>query len=265
MKSEDKLKYSHSSNKENVFRYSYNYNDGQRNQKFFVKPYIEISTELTKRSVNVQIADLNIFNPANFIVNVWTLRISNQDKRLESRLSFLKKIPCVDKIPYNKWFFFQLSKIRLSKNITECNVHFNIIEDGNPKYDNDMPLLWRRNELPVQCNAGSIRNATREQYVEAMPNSYGSELNKNSQSISMHIGTNNEILLFFTFEESNHIYLITHNELEEEENTISTTLPFDKDFEIQIRVSSNEYNDREGKSFRIIAESWDKINIKSIR
>jgi len=71
----------------------------------------------------------------------------------------------------------------------------------------------------------------------------------------------NDVLLFFTLEESKLMYLITWLELSDE-CIQKMTLPFNTAFEIQIRFRSNEYVDSEGKSFKLIAYSWEDIEFQ---
>jgi len=71
----------------------------------------------------------------------------------------------------------------------------------------------------------------------------------------------NDVLLFFTLEESKLMHLITWLELSDE-CIQKMTLPFNTAFEIQIRFRSNEYVDSEGKSFKLIAYSWEDIKFQ---
>ena len=58
----------------------------------------------------------------NFVINIWTLRIDNIDKKVgNSRLAFIKKIPLLSKLE-NK---------SLSRDASNCNITFNITEDRN--------------------------------------------------------------------------------------------------------------------------------------
>lgn len=239
--------------KENACQYTRTYNNLQGNQKKVIKPRIEINQNIKKTQTNVTITELGD-RPEKFIVNIWSLEISNVDKLLgSSYISFINKLPYLSKY----------GKKSLSRIASNCMIRMNILEDYNTKYDTDAPLCWNRNPLSDTFNTGTIKNKNqrRIEYADILPLFYYNKLRKNTPFMDIPKNTKNDILLFFTFEESEFIHLSTWLELSDE-YIQKMTLPFNMAFEIQIRFSSNEYVDSEGKSFKLTAYSWEDIDFQ---
>jgi hypothetical protein len=129
-----------------------------------------------------------------------------------------------------------------------------------------MPLHWLGpNPLPRKCNHGGSLNEgiqKREQYARALPESYlGSLFAASSDTTKFLVGTENDVLLLFTFEESQHAYIITPRAGGITESDL-IPLAFNREYLFHIRFHSDGHKELHLERFKFIAKSWDDITFQ---
>ena len=202
------------------------------------------------------------FHPVDFIVNVWTLRIDNIDKKIgSSRLVFINKIPLISK----------LGNKSVSRDAFNCNVTYNIIDNRHTRYSRSCPLFRARNGLPSECESGTLINEEnndgekRMEYIRKLPSNYRGLLLNNPEHIDLHKKTQSSIILFFTFEDSDSLFFVSKlNDELQNDNFSQFTFPLETELDLKIKFQSQQPNYSEEVSYRVIPTSWEDISIQRI-
>jgi hypothetical protein len=235
---------SFSPNNEEHSKYYWRYRNNSYSSKqkttdkgFFIKPRIKIG-KLKDHNIEEITATAFGKDSETFTGTVWSIPISNKN--------------------------YGIGKRSLSRDISNCYVEINIIQNKTIKYTQNIHLCWLGEEpLPTNCNiamtpVGNVER--REEYATHFPFCYIGQLFQNRTSpINMPRGTNNEALLFFTFPEGNSLYIIPTFAFTEE-IIPSLSLDYNSDYEVQLNFRSEEYTHT--KRMKLVATSWDSIDLK---
>jgi hypothetical protein len=210
----------------------------RKSSAFFIKPYL--ATEVYKSRLDEITLTFVGKEPEKFRGNVWILPVNNREKKF--------------------------GRISISRAAYDCRVDLSIIMN-NRKILQDIPLEWLgSNQIPAECNHGSSLDGTlerKEQYRRALPlASLGSLFQISSNSTKFLVGTEDDIMLLFTFEESDHLYVITALE-----NGITAQdlvrLDFNTQYVLHIRFHSDGHKELHERRIQIYAKSWDDITFTS--
>jgi hypothetical protein len=252
-------KYNNINTKECDFRSSKQPSHIKGSQKFFIKPQIRLYG-LNRNHVNVAITEVGS-HPEIFDVIIWTFEVENVDRKIKS-LWPLKHIPKIDKT--------SLMNYSMSNNTFKDIIAFNVIKNRQTTFLNYCYLRWRTSDLPISCNTSSIENMNqnrRGEYVNHLPYCYIGQFLMNNESVDIPKKTNRDVLLFFTFKESDSLYFISHDGLDllKPEDSPKLRFPLKEEFELNILFQSTQPSYSKSFSYRVIPNSWDKIHVKRIK
>jgi hypothetical protein len=170
----------------------------------------------------------------NFRVNVWLLVIKNHDHR-----------------------FGRLSFTRMGR---YCNFRMNVIRNGISEKDQIPLSVVGNNQLPTSTYyPSSIEKG--QSLRDVLPLCYIGDLFMATTGYSdLPKGTHNQILLFFTFEGSEFVYIVSSlTGGISQEHIPFLSLLFNTEYEIQLSCYCTDYKDVDGKRFRLFADSWDSL------
>jgi hypothetical protein len=213
------------------------------NGGFFIKPYLTIEPSDKPQTKNITISNLEYpsieVDPEVFKRNVWVLKIRSNEKRI--------------------------GKYSISKTAYNCRIGLSIIRDNQSLFE-ELPLHY----LPAKCNyTGPTKyvNGRRQQHAGALPNVYVARLLADTKDTVkvFPVGTENDALLLFTFEDCEHVYVITHRKDENGQHTNITQLDFNKDYLFHLRLYSDGFKELREKRFKFVAKSWDDVTFKEIK
>jgi hypothetical protein len=115
-----------------------------------------------------------------------------------SPFKYVSNIPDLDTIPR----YIAISKkinLKLSRDAPECRFKFNVINNHLSKYSTYRPLYWKKVDLPINCNVGSIKNLDKDRrlkYAVRLPLFYTGKLPINDSVVEL-LGKNKEIFYCF--------------------------------------------------------------------
>ncbi|MGH9982444.1 MAG: hypothetical protein ACRD8W_00625 [Nitrososphaeraceae archaeon] len=103
----------------------------------------------------------------------------------------------------------------------------------------------------------------REEYAQQLPRFYVARLGSQDFAPTIMKGSTSEIMLAFTFRESELLYIISRPV--DFSDVIS--IPFDElgKYQFLIQFHSTEYDDNEGKLFQLEATSWDNVKLNRVK
>ena len=158
-------------------------------------------------------------------------------------------------ILHSKWKAF-------STNMSNCRISINIIENNTAKYDQDIPLDWRRGErLPEKCHLGASLVGTmtpRKEYAYRLPFAYLTTLAYTASSTApISKGGKDESIFLFTHHESQSLYIMSPL-WETEEQTDHFVLSYNTKYDVRIKFSSDEYSGLENR-FSLFAKSYNDV------
>ncbi len=207
---------------------------------FFIKPHIKCGQLISNRINNIRVTTLRD-ESEEFNGIVWSLPLTNKDYR-RKRLSF-------------------------SRTAGNCAARANLIRN-NTTFRSKLPLHWRLglDPLPQECHIASPRGFNHEGFVDALPFAYLGELFYNNSVTTIPRDRQDELFLFFSFEQSESIHLISSlGRGITQEDMQNLALSFNIDYEIQIQFKSDKHDDLTEKMFKLNARSWNEIAFNQIR
>lgn len=210
----------------------------RKSSAFFIRPCL-VTEQIYKSRLNDITLTFLESVPELFRGNVWILPLRNRE--------------------------VGRGKLSLSRTTYNCRVGLSIILDERTLFE-EVPLRWLGpNHLPRTCNyGGSLKDGIerREQYTSALPFSYlGRLFAGTSNSTKFLVGTQNDPMLLFTFEESEKAYLITDLGSGIREAGL-LPLDFNREYLFHVRFHSDGYRELHQRRIKFIAKSWDEITFE---
>ena len=210
----------------------------RKSSAFFIRPYLATGQIYKSRINDITLTFLEDV-PELFRGNVWILPLRNRE--------------------------VGRGKLSLSRTAYNCRAGLSIIRDGRTLFE-EVPLRWLgSNQLPRKCNyGGSLKDGIerREQYASALPFSYlGRLFGETSNSTKFLVGTQNDVVLLFTFEESERAYVITDLGSGITEAALAP-LDFNREYLFHVRFHSDGYRELDQRRIKFIAKSWDEITFE---
>lgn len=210
----------------------------RKSSAFFIRPYL-VTGQIYKSRLNDITLTLLESVPELFRGNVWILPVRNRE--------------------------VGRGKLSLSRTAYNCRVGLSIILGERTLFE-EVSLRWLgSNQLPRKCNyGGSLKDGIerREQYASALPFSYlGGLFAGTSNSTKFLVGTQNDAMLLFTFEESEMAYVITDLGSGITEAGL-VPLDFNREYLFHVRFHSDGYRELHQRRIKFIAKSWDEITFE---
>ena len=201
----------------------------RKSNAFFIRPYLA-TEQIIKSGINDITLTFLGSEPEHFRGNLYTIPVVNKHVRVGYVFS---------RTAYN------------------CRIGLSIVRDNRTLFE-ELRLRWLgSNSLPVECNYGASLEegiTKREQYARRLPKSYlGSLFANSSDTTKFVVGTENNVLLLFTFEGSKQAYVITYMP-----RTV-ISLDFNVEYLFHVRFHSDGYRELYKNQFKFIAKSWDNI------
>jgi len=203
----------------------------RQNNPFFRRPYIEI-LGLRPNRVNEIILTRGGIDPKVFDGIIWIIQIHNKNRKL------------------------------LSKHASNCRMETTQIRNGVDT-NTRILLYWKPNPLPTTCNFPSAVFGS-DEYTQQLPSRYiGALTFRGMTTPTILRGSTNELMLAFTFSESDILYLISSPTAESK----IISIPFDElnQYQFLLTFYSSEYEDTQGKLFRLEATSWDSVQLNLVK
>ena len=194
---------------------------------FFRRPHIHFSN-LKCNPVNGITLTSSDNNPEVFDGNVWTINIMNR-----------------------KYGPF-------SHNASNCKMDMRLFEDSADS-GRSIPLSWKRDPLPTSCNyPSSLRN--RGECIEKLPWLYIGELTRDHMRPTILTNRSADMLLVFTMNESFSVHIVSESAVGMD---YLISIPFNKleEYQFLILFYSEEYKDKQGKNFKLKANSWNDVKL----
>jgi len=186
------------------------------------------------------------------------LEIFNLDKKLlGSSFSFVNYIPLLS----------NLGKINNSKDAFNCVISYNVIENRQTKYPRYQSLRWKTSDFPRESMIETLNNLKEiSKNSSRIPYNYIGTLLSNKQIIDIPKKTSKDILLFFTIEGFESLYVLSYDKMDRfrEKDVDSIKIPLNKEFEIHVKFQCFKPNYSKSIYYKVIPESWNNITIQKM-
>lgn len=222
------------------FRNRINSNKPRKDFAFFIKPHIKCGELIPNRVSNIKVTTLRD-ESEEFNGIVWSLPITNKDYR---------------------W-----KRLSISRTAGNCIAKVNIMRN-NSTFRNQLPLHWRlgNDPLPRDCHIASLRSFNHDGFAAALPFIYLGKLFYNNLITTIPSGIHDELLLLFSFENCESVYLISSlSGGIIEDNMQYLSLFFNVEYKIQIQFKSDKHDNLAEKMFKLNARSWDNVILSPTR
>ncbi len=186
------------------------------------------------------------------------MEIFNLDKKLlGSSFSFVNYIPLLS----------NLGKINNSKDAFNCVISYNVIENRQTKYSRYQSLRWKTSDFPRESIIETLNNQKESSKNSSrIPYNYIGKLLSNKQIIDIPKKTSKDILLFFTIEGFESLYILSYDKMDRfrEKDVDSSKIPLNKEFEIHVKFQCFKPNYSKSIYYKVIPESWNNITIQKM-
>ncbi len=186
------------------------------------------------------------------------MEIFNLDKKLLGSISSF-----VDYFP----LLSRLSKINTSKDAFKCIISYNVIENRQTKYPHYQTLRWKTSDFPTEFIIETMNKLTETvNNSSRIPYNYIGKLLSNSQVIDIPKKTTKDILLFFTIEGFESLYVLSYDKMDRfrEKDIDFLKMPLNKEFEIHIKFQCLKPNFSKSIYYKIRPKSWNNITIQKM-
>lgn len=189
-------------------------------------------------------------NPETFQGIVWTLPVTNKDKR-------------------------PLRILPLTKTAIDCQAKMHIRVD-NIGIGNEIPLLWKPfGKFPTECSTDFNINDNRGAYTKYLGYHYIESLAlSRCREVTIPRGIAYELYFLFTFKESNYVYIICDLKaggISPEGQVFylnrggfSLARPIQEQLKFQLRFHSKGFPDGMESQYICTVKSWDSVSLERI-
>jgi hypothetical protein len=161
-------------------------------------------------------------------------------------------------IVHEKWKIF-------SVNTSDCHIVVNITENDMTKFNQAIPLYWRRGkELPEECRIDMMSGTdiSRHKLASGLPFAYMYALaHITSVPAPLSKGGKDESLFLFTYPEGRGMYIIPALSITKDQDHDQTDhylLSYNTKYDVRIKFHSKEYDSPEER-FSLFAKSWNDV------